>query len=95
MKKYLIAVTMLVTLVGPASAYDRRHHQNPPARKHHHHHQRHNNIAPWIAGGLALGALGGLYYYNNRRCWDEPLVDRFGHQVYDQYGRPLARRFCD
>ena len=86
-KLLLIAATVL--MVTPAMADYRNHRYNPPPQRHHH------NVAPWVAGGLALGLLGGAYYYNNRRCWDEPVTDRFGYQLFDQYGRPMIRRFCD
>ena len=89
MKKYLVAATMLVALAGQANAWDHRRH-NPPPRHHHY------GINPWVAGALGLGILGaGTYLYNNRQCWDEPVVDRFGYQVFDQFGRPMVRRICN
>ena len=88
-KLLLIAATVL--MVTPAMADQRHRRYNPPPQRHHH------NVAPWVAGGLALGLLGGAYYYNNynRQCWDEPVTDRFGYQLFDQYGRPMVRRFCN
>jgi hypothetical protein len=88
-KLLLIAATVL--MVTPAMADQRYRRYNPPPQRHHH------NVAPWVAGGLALGLLGGAYYYNNygRQCWDEPVTDRFGYQLFDQYGRPMVRRFCN
>lgn len=76
---------MLVTVVGQAVAEDHRHHAPP----------RHHNAAPWVAGGLALGVLGAMVYSQRPRCWEEPIVDRFGRQVYDAYGRPLIQRVCE
>ena len=68
-KLLLIAATVL--MVTPALADQRHRRYNPPPQRHHH------NVAPWVAGGLALGLLGGAYYYNNygRQCWDEPVTD--------------------
>jgi len=87
MKKYLVAATMLVAVVGQANAWENRRH-NPPPRHNH-------NVAPWVAGGLALGVLGAMVYSQRPRCWEEPMIDRFGRQVYDAYGRPLAQRVCE
>ena len=90
-KLLLIAATVLMVTPAMADQYHRRY--TPPPQHHHHH-----NVAPWVAGAIGLGILGGgAYYYNNygRQCWDEPVIDRFGYQVYDQYGRPMVRRFCN
>jgi multisubunit Na+/H+ antiporter MnhB subunit len=91
-KLLLIAATIL--MVTPALADYRHRRYIPPAPQHHHH----RGINPWVAGAIGLGVLGaGTYYYNNygRQCWDEPVMDRFGYQLYDQYGRPMVRRFCN
>jgi hypothetical protein len=42
------------------------------------------SILPWVAGGLAIGALTGAYWYNNRRCYDELVgYDRRGREVWE------------
>ena len=89
-KLLLIAATVLMVTPALADRYHRRYTPPPPQRHHH-------NAAPWIAGAIGLGILGGAYYYNNynRQCWDEPVTDRFGYQLFDQYGRPMVRRFCN
>jgi hypothetical protein len=91
MRKLLIAA-MAVLIATPALAdwrRERRHYQ-PPQR---HHHQR--NIAPWVAGGLALGALGAYALTRPSRCWEEPIVDDYGRQLYNRYGQPLFQRLCN
>jgi hypothetical protein len=63
----------------------------PPRHVPRHHHaprHRNNNWVPYALGGLALGALGsGMYYYNNRQCWDELIG-------YDRRGRGVFERYC-
>lgn len=57
----------------PVRHYNNHRHAAPPIRHHNNHRHASRNWAPYIAGGLALGALGG-YYYNNQqqiRCWIE------------------------
>lgn len=99
----LLAVVIIFIMTMPAIAGQQRHgrqgyqhntyqHQ---AQRHqhqqrHHQHHRHNNIAPWIAGGLALGALGA-YAITPRAprhimtCWEEIIgYDRRGRPVYDE-----------
>ena len=85
MKKYLIAATLLVAFVGQANAWDNRRHNPHPQQYQHRHH--HHNVAPWVAGGLALGVLGAMIYSQQPACWDE-LVG------YDRYGREVWQRIC-
>ena len=64
-------------------------HVAPPVRhynNHHHHRRASRNWAPYVAGGLALGALGG-YYYNNQQqihCWIE------AQDMFNSRGRYLG-----
>ena len=88
-----VIVTLCAILVAsPALADWRRDHRPAPRQEHHRH-----GINPWVAGAIGLGVLGaGTYYYNQRRaCWNEPVVDPYGRQVYDQYGRPLIHQICE
>jgi len=59
-------------------------HVAPPVRHYNNHHHRRasRNWAPYVAGGLALGA--GTYYYNSRQCWIEM------QEVWDRRGRYLG-----
>jgi hypothetical protein len=84
-----IAVFSSLFTLGEAAAQHRRDHRDhrsyrpyvahrhvaPPVRfyNNHHHRRTSRNWAPYIAGGLALGALGGFYYNNQQqtRCWIE------------------------
>jgi len=91
MRKILLIAAAIIT-VTPALA-DQRH-RRPPV-PYGHHHQNHNRWLPYALGGLALGAAGAGAYYYNRRCWDEQVVNRFGEPLYDRYGYPIVRRFCD
>jgi hypothetical protein len=74
--------------------YQPRQHQHryvaprPAPRHYHAPRHRNNNWVPYAIGGLALGALGGAYYYNNRQCWDEMIG-------YDRYGREVFERYCN
>lgn len=86
----LLTIAITIAMITPAFA-DYRHRRYTPPAQHHHH----RNVMPWIAGGLALGVLGGAYYYNQRQCWDEQVVDRYGYPVFDRYGYPVVRRFCN
>lgn len=92
MRKFLAALCVLA-MSTPALA-DYRHHtyRQPPRVQHHH-----RGINPWVAGAIGLGVLGAgsYYYYNQRRCWNEPMLDYYGRQVYDAYGRQLVQRYCD
>jgi hypothetical protein len=72
--------------------YRHRPRYTPPPQHHHHHR---GGINPWVAGAIGLGVLGaGTYYYNQRSCWNEYVVDVYGRQLFDQYGRPLQQRVC-
>jgi cobalamin biosynthesis protein CobD/CbiB len=85
-----IAAMMLAST--PVLAQYRHNHGYQP-RQHHYvaprpaARHRNNNWVPYALGGLALGALGGAYYYNNRQCWDEMIG-------YDRYGREVFERYC-
>lgn len=61
----------------------------------HPHHFRGSNIAPWIAGGMALGILGAgiaaQQYYLDTCHWER-------RRVFDEYGRFIGWqrvRICD
>ena len=92
MRKYLAAVIVfLMTMPAFAGPYNRSHRGHYyHAPQHHYQPQRHRNIAPWVAGGLALGALGA--YALTRpdprgimTCWEEVIgYDRRGLPVYDE-----------
>ena len=84
MRKVLIATAALLVMTTAATAQHYQRRYNPPPKPHRH------NIAPWVAGGLALGVLGALTYDQwgrPVRCWDE-LVG------YDRYGREVWERYC-
>lgn len=87
MRKLLIVALLLA--VTPALANDHRYRRPEP--------QHHHNTAPWVAGAIGLGILGaGAYYYNqNRRCWNEPVVDMYGRQLVDRYGNLLFQSVCE
>lgn len=93
MRKLLVALSLIAMTTSAVAQhrhdYNRRY--NPPQ----HHHNR--GINPWVAGAIGLGVLGaGTYYYNQRRiCWNEPVMDPYGRQVYDQFGRPLIQQICE
>ena len=87
------SILVLVLTLGMMSTAmaDYRHHRAPPSRSH-------SRINPWVAGAIGLGVVGaGTYYYQNRvrRCWDEYVVDYYGRQVYDRYGRPVFQSVCN
>jgi len=78
-------VVALMAMVSSSYAYERHHYRYAP-RQHHH-----RSVVPWVAGGLALGALGaGAYAY--RRQYYEGCVERF--MGYDYYGRRVYQTFC-
>jgi hypothetical protein len=101
MRKLMIAIAVfgsLFTLNEAAAQHHRDHrayrphvgyrHVAPPVRHYNNHHHRRasRNWAPYVAGGLALGALGG-YYYNNQqqiRCWIE------AQDMFNSRGRYLG-----
>jgi hypothetical protein len=86
-----IAAVMLAST--PVFAQHRHNHGYRPHQPQRHYYappQRHrHNWVPYALGGLALGALGtGMYYYNNRQCWDELIgYDRRGREVFERYCR--------
>ena len=85
MRKLLLASVALISMTTLVEA-QHRHRYNPPPRHHH-------NVAPWVAGGLALGILGAMTYdawgrpVRQSRCWDEMVG-------YDRYGRQIWERYC-
>jgi ABC-type dipeptide/oligopeptide/nickel transport system permease subunit len=91
MRKLAIGLTIVALLAStlPVFAQHRHDHGYRPQQHRHYHAPRHrnNNWVPYALGGLALGALGGAYYYNNRQCWDEMIG-------YDRYGREVFERYC-
>ena len=88
MRRMFVASIALLGMMTVAEAQNyHRHRYNPPPRQHHH-----RNVAPWVAGGLALGILGAMTYDAwgrpvQPRCWDEMLG-------YDRYGRVVWERYC-
>jgi hypothetical protein len=89
MRKLLIVVSLLaMTSTAVADGYHKhRPIPMPPPRPYT---GGNHNILPWVAGGLALGVLGGAYYYNrNRICYDELIG-------YDRYrGREMWQTICE
>jgi hypothetical protein len=89
MRKLLLASVALIGMTVVAEAQNHhRHRYNHTPRQHH----RHHNVAPWVAGGLALGILGAMTYdawgRPTRQCWDEMIgYDRYGREVYQRYCR--------
>jgi multisubunit Na+/H+ antiporter MnhB subunit len=93
MRKVIIALCALL-ITTPAFAEWRRNQHYQPQRQQHHDHRR--GINPWVAGAIGLGVLGaGAYYYNQRQCWNEYVVDIYGRQLYDRYGQPLVQTVCN
>lgn len=91
MRRILTIAVGLMGLVysGVAQAqyyHQPRHHQPRVYHHHYHHHhyhQRNHRWVPYVAGGLALGAIGaGVYTY----C----RIER--HPVYDQWGNYAGSR---
>jgi hypothetical protein len=91
MRKFLIAALVFLTAT-PALADWRRERHAPPRYQHHY---RGGNSGAWIAGGLALGALGAYALTHRPYCRDQYLVDEYGNQLYNRYGQPLFQRMCD
>ena len=90
----ILVFALMMGMMSTAMA-DYRNHRGQ--QRHHESHRHHNRINPWVAGAIGLGVVGaGTYYYNQRRsCWDAPVVDIYGRQIYDRYGRPLFQSVCE
>jgi len=85
-----VIITLCALMVATPALADWRRERHQPQRQ-----QHHRGINPWVAGAIGLGVLGaGAYYYNQRQCWNEYVVDMYGRQVYDQYGRPMIQQMC-
>lgn len=83
MRKLIVVASLLIMATPAPAQHHRRHAPYPQPRPYAH---GHRNVLPWVAGGLALGALGGTYYYNRprRECWDELVgYDRRGREVWE------------
>lgn len=89
MRKLLIVVSLLA-MTSATSAQNYHHNRRAPQPLPRPYTGGHHNVLPWVAGGLALGALGGAYYYNRRQreCYDE-LVG------YDRRGREVWQTICN
>lgn len=79
----LLVIASLLAMTTAASAEDWRHERHRPAP----HHGR------WVGPGVLLGigaaaAIGTIFYYEGRRCWNEMAG-------YDEYGNKLVRRVCE
>ena len=87
MRGLLIIVSLLaMTSTAVADGHRRnRYIPTPPPRPYT---GGNHNILPWVAGGLALGALGGAYYYNRRNCYDDLIG-------YDRRGREVWQTICE
>jgi multisubunit Na+/H+ antiporter MnhB subunit len=95
MRKVIITLCALMVATPALADWRRNQHYQPQRQQHHYEHRHRGGINPWIAGAIGLGVLGaGAYYYNQRQCWNEYVVDMYGRQVYDRYGRPLAQTVC-
>lgn len=72
MRNLLVASAFVLALTGSALA-------DP----HHRHHRGHGHgWVPWVAGGAALGIIGGAVIANQpQRCWTER------REVWDRFNR--------
>jgi len=96
MRKLLIVASLLVMSTASVAA-DGRHmygHRNAPLPTPRPYMHKNHNILPWVAGGLALGALGGAYYYDRSfpRYRSDCYEDLIG---YDRRGREIWRKYCN
>lgn len=83
MRNLLVASAMILAMTGSAFA-------DPHHRGHGH---RGGNVLPWVAGGAALGIIGGAIIANQpRRC----RIER--REVWDRFNRFVGYedvRVCD
>lgn len=86
MRKLLIVASLLAMTTPTLAQWNHRH--EPYRRQHFQHRDRGNSVLPGLLLGLgAAAAIGSLYYYQGRECWDE-------NQGFDHYGREVIVRVC-
>jgi len=95
MRKILVALSLIAMTTTAMAQPRHERHREAPRQQHRYQEHHRGGFNPWVAGALGLGVLGaGAYYYNQRQCWNEAVVDMYGRQIYDRYGRPLAQTVC-
>jgi hypothetical protein len=93
MRKLVLALSVVLAASPALADYRHRPRYSPPPQHHHHR----GGVNPWVAGAVGLGILGaGAYMYNRpaRQCWNEVVIDPYGRQLFDQYGRPVLQVVC-
>jgi hypothetical protein len=102
MKKLLLIVALLIPFTSAYADHERREY-----REHREWHEQGNHFG-WgeFVGGLILGGIiahevNGRYYdtdeHEVRRittCYEYPVVDQYGHYVYDDWGHLMTERRC-
>ena len=87
MRRILIVASLLAMTTPSLAQWNHRHeHQR---YQHFQRGYRGNSILPGLFLGLgAAAAIGTLYYYEGRQCWNESAG-------FDQWGRELVQRVCN
>jgi len=101
-KLILIAALLIPVIAAQADPGDHRHERE--------HREWHDRGGQWgwgeFVGGLILGGIiahevNGHYYDNDEEevrritiCNDVPVIDAYGHYVFDQWGHMVVERRC-
>jgi hypothetical protein len=106
MKKVLLSLMLMFTVVSPSLA-DPHHYRGGEVqeREHREWHERGGHFG-WgeFVGGIILGGIiahevNGHYYDAEEQevrqvCNDFPVVDAYGHYVYDNWGHLVVEKRC-
>lgn len=106
MKKVFLSLMLALAVVSTSAADpDWNQYSHYRDRRHHEWHEREGHFG-WgeFVGGIILGGIlahevDGHYYNTDEQevrkvCNDFPVVDSYGHYMYDEWGHLLVEKRC-
>jgi hypothetical protein len=103
MKKLFVIICVSAALLATSSTAANAQHR---PREYHTHYENHNYrhggggggwVAPLVGGLIVGGIIGGAMTEREQHpvvCWNRPVFDVYGREIFDAYGYPVTQRIC-